>query len=57
VQRFWVRAIGWLSARGERWAMLQFALSALVTVVLVLVLALVAFGRAGRAEAIAIAEE
>lgn len=37
--------------------MLQFALSALVTVVLVLVLALVAFGRAGRAEAIAIAEE
>lgn len=37
--------------------MLQFALSALVTMVLVLVLALVAFGRAGRAEAIAIAEE
>jgi two-component system NarL family sensor kinase len=57
VQRFWVRATGWLSAHGERWAMLQFALSALVTVVLVLVLALVAFDRAGRAEAIAIAEE
>jgi two-component system, NarL family, sensor kinase len=42
---------------GERWALAQFAFSALAAAALVLVLALVAYERAGRAEAIANAEE
>jgi signal transduction histidine kinase len=42
---------------GERWAVAQFALSGLAAMVLVVVLVLVAFNRAGREEAIASAKE
>ena len=42
---------------GERWAVVQFALSGLAAMVLVVVLVLVAFNRAGREEAIASAKE
>ncbi len=42
---------------GERWAIFQFALSGLAATVLIVVLVLVAFQRAGRAEAINNAKE
>ena len=42
---------------GERWAVAQFAVSGLAAVVLIVVLVLVAFNRAGREEAVASATE
>ena len=57
VRLAWHTSRRWLGSRDERWAMAQFTLSGLVAVAVILVLGLVASGRAGRDEAVKNAEE